>query len=115
MHVEIIKRIQACHEQYKFQANLHNVGDYFLIQIRPEWCPLENSHKLQVSSARPFKVLQIIESNSYVIKLLLNFDISSIFDMKDLVICKTRQPMHLLISLPHHPYHWHKKNILILL
>jgi len=31
----------------------------------------ENSHKLQLSSASPFKVLQMIESNNYVIKLLL--------------------------------------------
>jgi len=44
-----------------------------------------------VSSARPFKVLQMIESNNYVIKLSLNFDISSTFDMKDLVIYKMQQ------------------------
>jgi hypothetical protein len=59
-----------------------------MIQIRPERCPLETDHKLQVSSARPFKMLQMIESNNYVIKLLLNFDISSIFNMKDLSIYK---------------------------
>jgi len=39
------------------------------------------------------KVLQIIESNNYVINLPLNFDIISTFDTKDLVICKTQQPI----------------------
>jgi hypothetical protein len=61
-----------------------------MIQIRPEWCPLKTSHKLQVSSARPFKVLKMIESNNYIIKLQLNFDISSTYDMKDFVIYKTQ-------------------------
>jgi hypothetical protein len=60
-----------------------------MIQIRPGQCPLKTSHKLQVSSARLFKVLQIIESNNYIIKLSLNFDISSTFNTKDLVIYKT--------------------------
>jgi len=49
---------------------------------------LETDHKLQVSSARPFKVLQMIKSNNYVIKLPLKFDISSTFNMKDLSIYK---------------------------
>jgi hypothetical protein len=62
-----------------------------MIQIRLEWCLLETSHKFQVSSARPFKVLQMIESNNYVIKLTLNFDINSTFKMNDLVIYKTQQ------------------------
>jgi hypothetical protein len=35
----------------------------------------------------------MIESNNYIIKLPLNFDISSTFDMKDLVIYKTQQPI----------------------
>jgi len=94
LHVEIMKKIQASNEQYKFQADLlkyhdaFNVGDYFMIQIRPERCPLKTDHKLQVSSAKPFKVLQKIESNNYIFKLLLNFDISSTFNMKDLIIHK---------------------------
>jgi hypothetical protein len=67
LHIEIMKQIQASNERYKFRADLlkyHdalNVGDYFMIQIRPERCLLETDHKLQVSSARPFKVLQMIK------------------------------------------------------
>jgi len=54
LHIEIMKQIQASNEQYKFQADLlkyHdalNVGDYFMIQIRPERYPLKTDHKLQV-------------------------------------------------------------------
>jgi len=59
-----------------------------MIQIRPKRCPLKTDHKLQVNSARPFKMLQMIKSNNYVIKLPLNFDISSTFNMKDLSIYK---------------------------
>ena len=117
-----MKQIQASNEQYKFRVDLlkyHyalNIGDYFMIQIRLERCSLETDHKLQVSSARPFKVLQMIESNNYVIKLSLNFDISSTFNMKDLVFIKhSLSLMLLLIPLPHYPYLWHKRNILMLL
>ena len=59
-----------------------------MIQIRHERCLLKTDHKLQVSGARPFKVLQMIESNNYVIKLPLKFDINSTFNMKDLSIYK---------------------------
>jgi hypothetical protein len=87
-----MKQIQVSNEQYKFRADLlkyyDDLGDYFMIQIRPERCLLETNHKLQVSSVRPFKVLQMIKSNNYVIKLPLNFDINSTFNMKDLSIYK---------------------------
>jgi hypothetical protein len=97
LHVEIIKHIQAGNEQHKFQVDLHkchdilNVGDYFIIQIKLERYPSKTSHKLQVSSDISFKVLQMIESNSYIIKLPLNFDINLTFDMKDLVVYKIQQ------------------------
>jgi len=103
LHIEIMKQIQASNEQYKFRVDLlkyHdalNVGDYFMIQIRLERCPLETDHKLQVSSVRPFKVLQMIKSNNYIIKLPLNFDISSTFNIKDFSIYKIQ-------SIPDAPF-----------
>jgi hypothetical protein len=72
LHVDIIKQIKASNKQYKFWADLYkyhdilNVGDYFVIQINPERCPLKTNHKFQVSSSRSFKMLQMIESNSYI-------------------------------------------------
>ena len=48
----------------------------------------ENISKTWVKNWVATKVLQMIESNNYVIKLPLNFDISSTFNMKDLSIYK---------------------------
>jgi len=121
-HVEIIKQIQASNEQYKFRVGLHkyhdvlNVDNYSVIHISIERCPLETNHKFQVSSATLFKVLQMIKSNSYIIKLPLDFDINSTFDMKDFVIYKiqfiSNAPFetHIPLSL-----YFPQKNILMLL
>jgi hypothetical protein len=54
LHFEFMKQIQASNEQYKCQADslkyhdAFNVGDYFMIQIKLERCPLKTDHKLQV-------------------------------------------------------------------
>jgi hypothetical protein len=61
LHIEITKHIQASNAQYKLQADLHkrhnkfNVGDYVMIQIRPERFPSGINRKLHARSARPFK------------------------------------------------------------
>jgi hypothetical protein len=68
--------------------DIFNVEDYFVIQISPEQFPLKINHKFQVGSVRPFKVLQMNKSNSYVIKLPSNFNIISTFNMKDFVLYK---------------------------
>ena len=87
-----------------------------MIHISIERCPLETNHKFQVSSATLFKVLQMIKSNSYIIKLPLDFDINSTFDMKDFVIYKiqfiSNAPFetHIPLSL-----YFPQKNILMLL
>jgi len=78
-----------------------------VIQISPERCPLKINHKFQVGNIRPFKVLQMIESNSYITKLTSNFDISSTLNMKDFVLYKIQlisnahfeNPVLLLLSL----------------
>jgi hypothetical protein len=68
-----------------------------------------------MSSVRPLKVLQMIESNCYTIKLPLNFNIILTFDMKDLVLKHNLSLMILLKLFPYYPYLWHKRNIIILL
>jgi hypothetical protein len=63
-------------------------------------------------------MLKMIELNNYIINLSLNFDdISSTFDMKDLVIYKTQQliPGDLFETPTHYPYLWQKNNISMLL
>jgi len=91
LHIEITKQIQASNAQYKLQADLHrrhnefNMGDYVMIQIRPEWFPSGASRKLHARSAGPFKVLQRVGPNAYVLDLPHDFGISSTFNIEDLV------------------------------
>jgi hypothetical protein len=70
------------------------------------------------SARRPFKVLQMIESNNYVINLPLNFDISSIHLIRRISLYIKHNSLSLIFllkPLPHYPYLWHQINILMLL
>jgi hypothetical protein len=100
LNVEIIKWIPTNNEQYKLQANLYkyhdafNIGDYFIIQIRLEQYPSETNQKLHVTSSKTSKMLQMVESNIYVINLPSNFNIGSTSNIKNLVIYKWQQHIH---------------------
>jgi len=91
LHIEITKQIQTSNAQYKLQADLHrqhnefNVGDYVMIRIRPERFSSGANRKLHACSAGPFKVLQRVGPNAYVLDLPYNFGISSTFNIEDLV------------------------------
>ena len=104
MHIEITKQIQASNAQYKLQADLHrrhnefNVGDYIMIQIRPERFPSGANQKLHARSARPFKVLQQVGPNAYVHDLPHDFGISSTFNIEDLVA------YHKPLPIPNDPF-----------
>ncbi|KAL3577705.1 hypothetical protein D5086_019209 [Populus alba] len=63
LHIEITKQIQASNAQYKLQADLHR----------------------RHNDAKPFKVLQQVGLNAYVLDLPHDFGISSTFNIKDLV------------------------------
>jgi len=49
---------------------------------------------LHASNVIPYKVLQIIKSNIYVIKLPLDFSIISTFNTKNLIIYKLQHPIY---------------------
>jgi hypothetical protein len=81
-----------------------------MIQIGPEQCHLKTNHKFQINNVIPFKVLQRIELNSYIIKLSLNFDINFTFDMKNPIIYKLQHIFDAFLRfIPHYPYHYHTK------
>ena len=104
LHIEITKHIQASNTQYKLQADLHrrhnefNVGDYVMIRIRPERFSSGANRKLHARSAGPFKVLQRVGPNAYVLDLPHDFGISSIFNIEDLVA------YHKSFSIPNDPF-----------
>lgn len=81
--------------QYKLRVDLYrchnefNARDYVIIQTRPKQYPLKTNKKLQTHSAYPFKVLQQVGPNAYVIDLPLDFDISSTFPIS---LCQFKLP-----------------------
>jgi hypothetical protein len=56
-----------------------------MVRIRPEQFPSGANRKLHARSARPFKVLQRVGPNAYVLDLPHNFGISSTFNIEDLI------------------------------
>ena len=107
LHKEISKKIQESNAQHKFYADLHRKhhefkeSDYVMIRIRPERFPPGAVKKLTARSAGPFKILQKINPNAYVIDLPPDFEISSIFNIPDLVVYKGPpfNPDNLLVDL----------------
>ena len=59
-----------------------------MIHIRPKMYPSGNVKKLQACSAGPFKVLKKLGPNAYVIDILSDYDISSTFNIVDLIVFK---------------------------
>jgi len=56
-----------------------------MIRIHPKWFPLGTIKKLHANSVGPFKILNKLNDNTYVIDLLKDVGISYTFNMKDLV------------------------------
>lgn len=87
LHNETSKEIQTSNAHYKLQADLHrrhtafNIGDYVMVQIRPKRFPPRSVRKLQARSAGPFKVLQRVGPNAYVIDIPPDYGISSTFNV----------------------------------
>jgi hypothetical protein len=59
--------------------------NYGMIFIRYEWFSYENNRKLHARNAGPFKMLQRVGPNVYVLDLPLDFGISSTFNIDDLI------------------------------
>ena len=87
LHKEISDEIKQ-NVNYKLGADIRkkfkifNVGDYVMVQIRLKRFPPETVKKLHACNAGPFKILNKLNNNSYVIDLA---DISYIFNVKNLV------------------------------
>jgi hypothetical protein len=94
LHHEIRNKIQASNSQYKIHADIHQrhmefqVGDYVMIRIRPKQFPSRSVKKLQVRSARLFKILKRVGPNAYLLDLPPDYGISSTFNIEDLVAFK---------------------------
>ena len=68
-----------------------------MIRIRPERFPSGTNQKLHAHNAGPFKVLQRVGPNAYVLDLPHDFGISSTFNIEDLVA------YHKPLPIPNYP------------
>jgi hypothetical protein len=105
IHEEVRKRLTINTEKYKLQADKHRrklefkPGDVVLIRIRPERFPKGVFQKLHQYRAGPFKILQQLGQNAYLLELPPDLHISPIFNVEDL----TAYEGHLDDTVPKSP------------
>lgn len=91
LHQETRRRIAMSNENYKQSADLHRlhrkfqVNDLVMVHFRTERYPPEVPQKLHVRSSGPYKVLNKIGPNAYVLDILTGLGISSSFNIEDLI------------------------------
>jgi hypothetical protein len=90
IHEEVRKWITITIENYKLQVDKHKrkvkfkPGDVVLIRIRQEHFPKGVFQKLHQRRAGPFKILQQLGQNAYLLALPPDLHISPIFNVEDL-------------------------------
>ena len=91
LHVEIRRKISLSNEEYKLAANVHcrskefNVGEYVMLCIRSERIPKTFSEKLYARAVAPYSIIHKLGSNVYLLDLPNDMEISSIFNVEDLL------------------------------
>ena len=91
LHTEINRRINKSNAEYKKVADVHrvskefSVGDFVMVRVRPERFSKGVAKKLQARSIGPFKILQRVGTNAYVLELPPEMGISSTFNVQDLL------------------------------
>ena len=56
-----------------------------MVKMRPERFPQGSNRKLQARITRPFKILRKIGANAYILEIPSDWEISSTFNVEDLV------------------------------
>ena len=91
LHQEITQRIKTSNDIYKERADSRrrfkefSIGDHVMIKLRPERLPSGTVKKLHSRSAGPFKIIERIGPNAYVVELPPDLGISSTFNISDLI------------------------------
>lgn len=90
VHEEVKRCLSLSIEAYAIGANVwwkdrhFDIGEKVLIRLRPESFPPGSFTKLHAQGTRPFKVAKKLGPNAYVIDLPLDYNISPVFNIKDL-------------------------------
>ena len=91
LHGEIRRKISLSNEEYKLAADEHgrskdfNVGEYVMVRIRPKRIPKTFKKKLYARAMGPYYIIPKLRSNAYLLDLPNNMDISSVFNVEDLL------------------------------
>ncbi len=100
LHEEVRDRIEKQNEQVAKAVNKHRKevilqpGDFVWVHFRKERFTQHRKNKLDDRGDGPFKVLQRLNNNSYVVELPDNFGgTSATFNIKDLKLYDYREPL----------------------
>ena len=91
LHDEIRRKISLSNKDYKLAADVHrrskefNVDDYVMVHIRPERIPKTFSKKLYARAIGPYSIIRKMGSNTYLLDLPNDMDISPVFNVENLL------------------------------
>ena len=92
LHAEIRRKIILSNDSYKHSADMRRraanfeVGNFVMVQLRPERLPKNSLKKLHVRAMGPYQILRKLGSNTYILDLPDSIGISPIFNVDDLTL-----------------------------